>query len=181
MHFYQRLAGLRKDAGLSQEQLAEKAGVSRQTIFKWEAGLRQPCLRYSLCRLSVPGPVVVWRPRVGASRSRGRGYRRPCGGRSCCRNFCGRRSRSRLRGDRRRGDRHLFAGRGGNRFEDCGDVGYGVCAGSAGRFGRGAGRELCRARLRPSRADQCSQRDVSFRAAMDTRIAGDGGIIALSG
>lgn len=39
MHFYQRLAGLRKDAGLSQEQLAEKAGVSRQTIFKWEAGL----------------------------------------------------------------------------------------------------------------------------------------------
>ena len=28
MHFYQRLAGLRKDAGLSQEQLAEKAGVS---------------------------------------------------------------------------------------------------------------------------------------------------------
>lgn len=53
MHFYQRLAGLRKDAGLSQEQLAEKAGVSRQTIFKWEAGLASPSMEniLALCRI----------------------------------------------------------------------------------------------------------------------------------
>lgn len=35
---------LRKEAGLSQEALAEKIGVSRQTIAKWEAGESNPDL-----------------------------------------------------------------------------------------------------------------------------------------
>ena len=42
MQFYRKLSTLRKEAGLSQEQLAEKAGVSRQTIFKWESGWLLP-------------------------------------------------------------------------------------------------------------------------------------------
>lgn len=33
---------LRRKAGLSQEQLAEKVGVSRQAISKWEGGLSVP-------------------------------------------------------------------------------------------------------------------------------------------
>ena len=32
---------LRKAAGLSQEQLAEQIGVSRQSISKWETGVSQ--------------------------------------------------------------------------------------------------------------------------------------------
>ena len=39
-----RIKGLRKEAGLSQEQLAEKIGVSRQAVTKWETGLGLPDL-----------------------------------------------------------------------------------------------------------------------------------------
>ena len=34
----ERIAQARKQAGLSQEQLGEKLGVSRQAISKWESG-----------------------------------------------------------------------------------------------------------------------------------------------
>ena len=34
----ERLRQLRKNAGLSQEQLAEKLDISRQAVSKWEAG-----------------------------------------------------------------------------------------------------------------------------------------------
>ncbi|MBR2731020.1 MAG: helix-turn-helix transcriptional regulator, partial [Clostridia bacterium] len=34
----ERIAQFRKDAGLSQEQLAERLGVSRQSVSKWETG-----------------------------------------------------------------------------------------------------------------------------------------------
>lgn len=37
-----RLAELRKKNGLTQEQLAEKIGVSRQAVSKWESGLATP-------------------------------------------------------------------------------------------------------------------------------------------
>lgn len=40
----ERLYTLRKGLGLSQEQLAERIGVSRQTISKWEGGLSTPDL-----------------------------------------------------------------------------------------------------------------------------------------
>lgn len=40
----QRLYGLRKGRGMSQEQLAERIGVSRQTISKWETGQSTPDL-----------------------------------------------------------------------------------------------------------------------------------------
>ena len=40
-----RIHELRKERGLSQEQLAEKVGVSRQTISKWELGETSPDIR----------------------------------------------------------------------------------------------------------------------------------------
>lgn len=36
MTFAEKLRSLRKQAGISQEQLAEKLGVSRQAVTKWE-------------------------------------------------------------------------------------------------------------------------------------------------
>ena len=38
----ERLAARRKLAGLSQEALAEKLGVSRQAVSKWEQGAADP-------------------------------------------------------------------------------------------------------------------------------------------
>ena len=37
--FGDNLAKARKKAGLSQEELAEKMGLTRQTISKWETGV----------------------------------------------------------------------------------------------------------------------------------------------
>ncbi len=42
MNFSEKLYELRKKEGLSQEELAEKVGVSRQTISKWEMGQSSP-------------------------------------------------------------------------------------------------------------------------------------------
>ena len=42
---------LRKTANLSQEQLAEKVGVSRQTISKWELGETAPDIKQGRCSL----------------------------------------------------------------------------------------------------------------------------------
>ena len=42
--FSEKLAKLRKSRGYSQEALAEKLGVSRQTVAKWEAGDSVPDL-----------------------------------------------------------------------------------------------------------------------------------------
>ena len=41
MTFSEKLVELRRKAGLSQEALAEKLGVSRQAISKWETGVSQ--------------------------------------------------------------------------------------------------------------------------------------------
>lgn len=42
--FHENLIQLRKLNGLTQEDLAEKVGVTRQSIAKWEAGQSQPDL-----------------------------------------------------------------------------------------------------------------------------------------
>lgn len=42
MEFSQKLAGLRRRRGLSQEQLADALGVTRQSVSKWEGGTAMP-------------------------------------------------------------------------------------------------------------------------------------------
>lgn len=42
--FQERLYTLRKERGLSQEELANEVGVSRQAVQKWESGAAQPSL-----------------------------------------------------------------------------------------------------------------------------------------
>ena len=53
MNLGERIALLRRQAGLSQEQLGDKMGVSRQAVSKWESGQVNPDLQYimALCRL----------------------------------------------------------------------------------------------------------------------------------
>ena len=38
MNFSEKICALRSQNGYSQEQLAEKIGVSRQAVSKWESG-----------------------------------------------------------------------------------------------------------------------------------------------
>ncbi|MDE5984439.1 MAG: helix-turn-helix domain-containing protein [Eubacterium sp.] len=45
MKFNENIRNLRKEKGLSQEHLAEKLGVTRQTISKWENGAAMPNLK----------------------------------------------------------------------------------------------------------------------------------------
>ncbi|MBQ2935138.1 MAG: helix-turn-helix transcriptional regulator, partial [Lachnospiraceae bacterium] len=42
MEFHNKLYNLRKQKGLSQEELANRLNVSRQTISKWEVGDSTP-------------------------------------------------------------------------------------------------------------------------------------------
>ena len=42
MNFAERLSDARKNAHLTQDQLAERLDVSRQTVSKWKAGQAQP-------------------------------------------------------------------------------------------------------------------------------------------
>ena len=53
MELNERIALARKQAGLTQEQLGEALGVSRQAVSKWEAGQSNPDVAYvaEMCRL----------------------------------------------------------------------------------------------------------------------------------
>ena len=42
MNMGERITELRKSKGLSQEELAEQLGVSRQSVSKWETGVSTP-------------------------------------------------------------------------------------------------------------------------------------------
>jgi transcriptional regulator with XRE-family HTH domain len=44
MHFAEKLVQLRKASGLSQEELADRLGVSRQAVSRWEQGSSYPDL-----------------------------------------------------------------------------------------------------------------------------------------
>ncbi len=44
MDFREKLIVLREEKGLSQQQFADRLGVSRQTVFRWEAGKGAPSL-----------------------------------------------------------------------------------------------------------------------------------------
>ncbi len=41
MKFHEKLLELRKQRGLSQEELGQELEVSRQTVSKWESGVSQ--------------------------------------------------------------------------------------------------------------------------------------------
>ena len=49
MKLGQNIAIYRKEAGLTQEQLAEKCEVSRQAVTKWESGISEPSLEKIIC------------------------------------------------------------------------------------------------------------------------------------
>ncbi len=53
MKFNENLSALRKQKGLSQEELAEQLGVSRQAISKWENGLTSPEMAHieNICQI----------------------------------------------------------------------------------------------------------------------------------
>lgn len=51
MKFQEKLTNLRKENGLTQEQLAEKLSVSRQAVSRWEAGDSAPDM-YNLQAIS---------------------------------------------------------------------------------------------------------------------------------
>lgn len=53
MKFHEKLTALRKSRGYTQEQLAEKLGVSRQAVSRWESGDTTPemGLLAELCRI----------------------------------------------------------------------------------------------------------------------------------
>lgn len=61
MRFADKLKTIRKQAGMSQEQLAEKIGVSRQAVTKWETDAGIPdFLTLSTCAYHVQdGRLVV--------------------------------------------------------------------------------------------------------------------------
>ena len=42
MELYEQISKIRKQKGISQEELAERVGVSRQAVSKWENGAVPP-------------------------------------------------------------------------------------------------------------------------------------------
>ncbi|MGN1409953.1 MAG: helix-turn-helix domain-containing protein [Eubacteriales bacterium] len=56
--FTEKLQKLRRDAGMSQETLAEKVGVSRQTVAKWENGDSSPDLSDAVAISQVFGVTL---------------------------------------------------------------------------------------------------------------------------
>ena len=60
MEFQQRLSSLRKQKGISQEALAEKLGVSRQAVSKWENGEAMPETTKLPALAKVFGVSIDW-------------------------------------------------------------------------------------------------------------------------
>ena len=60
MELYERIALARKQAGLSQEQLGEKLGVSRQAVSKWESGQTNPDVVYVSRMCALFGVSADW-------------------------------------------------------------------------------------------------------------------------
>lgn len=48
INFAERLKNLRKEAGLTQDQLAQKTNLSQTAISNWEAGNRIPSIDYAI-------------------------------------------------------------------------------------------------------------------------------------
>ena len=67
MSFANRLKATRKQKGYSQEMLAEKLDVSRQSVTKWETGIAYPEIRTLLELSSVLGKDLDWLHGAGSS------------------------------------------------------------------------------------------------------------------
>ena len=59
MGFSEKLAALRRREGLSQERLADRLGVTRQSVSKWEGGAAMPELE-KLVALSPDCSASAW-------------------------------------------------------------------------------------------------------------------------
>jgi transcriptional regulator with XRE-family HTH domain len=73
--FAGRLRELREQAGLTQEQLAERAGVKRDAVARWERGVREPSWSnvLALCQaLSCSCEAFTQEPAERPEPSRGR-------------------------------------------------------------------------------------------------------------
>ena len=55
MTLQDKLQILRKQKGISQEKLAEKIGISRQAVAKWEAGQSYPDINKVMKKYSLTG------------------------------------------------------------------------------------------------------------------------------
>ena len=71
MEFRENLFRLRRERGLNQEQLAEKIGVSRQAVSKWETGEASPDLPNLLALADALELALQFRAGI-VSRSAGR-------------------------------------------------------------------------------------------------------------
>ncbi len=60
MNTAQRLQQLRKEKGLSQEELAERLGVSRQAVSKWESGQSVPDVEKIVAVSELFGVTTDW-------------------------------------------------------------------------------------------------------------------------
>ena len=65
MKFEEKLMALRKQAGLSQEELAEQLGVSRQAVSRWELGSTLPDAPNLLKLSDLFGVSIDWLLREG--------------------------------------------------------------------------------------------------------------------
>ena len=89
MNLADRIQRLRKSEGLSQEELAERIGVSRQTVSKWESGQSSPDLekivllsdleRNVSCRAGNGGAAGIARHDLRHDRMRAQSGRTDCG------------------------------------------------------------------------------------------------------
>ena len=60
MKLNEKIYDCRKKAGLSQDALAERIGVSRQAVSKWEIGSAQPDLANIVALAKVFGVTTDW-------------------------------------------------------------------------------------------------------------------------
>jgi transcriptional regulator with XRE-family HTH domain len=75
-HFAARLRDLRKAAGLSQKELAEKTGLSQNGISNWESAIREPswgAVQQLAAALGVTCEAFADGPAAAAATDKGKG------------------------------------------------------------------------------------------------------------
>lgn len=72
MTFSEKLADLRRGKGMSQEQLADRLGVTRQSVSKWESGTAMPELGKLIALSDFFGVTVDYLVKDSAEEAEGR-------------------------------------------------------------------------------------------------------------